>query len=74
MRRECLDHHLILSEAHLRRVVKEYVVYFNMERPHQGIGQRVPDLSQHEPPSEAQVIIGRPILGGLHHAYRRLAA
>ncbi len=34
---------MILSEAHLRRVLKEYVTYFNRSRPHQGIDQRVPD-------------------------------
>lgn len=38
VRRECLDHLLILSEAHLRRVMKAYQAYFNSERPHQGIG------------------------------------
>ena len=74
MRRECLDHYLILSEAHLRRIVKEYVVYFNTERPHQGLDQRVPDPSNYISPSGSQKIIGQPILGGLHHAYRRLAA
>src|SRR5262245_7569995 len=42
VRRECLDHILILSEAHLRRVLKEYALYFNRARPHQGIGQRLP--------------------------------
>jgi len=43
VRRECLDHILILSERHLHRVIGEYVVYFNHSRPHQGIGQRIPD-------------------------------
>lgn len=42
VRRECLDYLLIFNEAHLRRVMKEYVAYFNNERPHQGIGQRLP--------------------------------
>ncbi len=36
VRRECLDHVLILGERHLRRVLREYVAYFNQDRPHQG--------------------------------------
>ena len=37
VRRECLDHFLILGERHLQRVLQEYVAYFNLDRPHQGI-------------------------------------
>ena len=42
-RRECLDHALILSERQLYRVIGQYVDYFSHARPHQGIGQRMPD-------------------------------
>jgi transposase InsO family protein len=42
VRRECLDHILILGEEHLRRVLAEYVGYFAESRPHQGLGQRTP--------------------------------
>ncbi len=42
VRRECLDHILILGEAHLRRVLREYVAYFNGARPHQGLQQHIP--------------------------------
>ena len=43
VRRECLDHVIILSEQHLRHVLAEYALsYFNAARPHQGIGQRIP--------------------------------
>ncbi len=42
VRRECLDHILVLSEAHLRRVLRAYGAYFNAARPHQGIGQAIP--------------------------------
>ncbi len=42
VRRECLDHLLVLGEAHLRRVLRAYVAYFNHARPHQGIGQAIP--------------------------------
>jgi transposase InsO family protein len=69
VRRECLDHILILSEKQLRRLVKEYVQYFNADRPHQGIDQRIP--SGVGPSSGEGEIVTRPVLGGLHHAYRR---
>ena len=72
VRRECLDHLLILSERHLQRVLTEYVGYFNHARPHQGIQQRVPE----GPPTPDQLngkVIGIPVLGGLHHAYRWVA-
>ena len=42
VREECLDHLLILNEAHLRRVMGEYIGYYNEARPHQGIGQQTP--------------------------------
>jgi hypothetical protein len=43
VRRECLDHVLVLGEARLRHVLREYVAYFNTARPHQGLHQRLPD-------------------------------
>jgi transposase InsO family protein len=42
VRRECLDQLLIISEAHLRRVLGVYVEHYNEARPHQGLGQRTP--------------------------------
>ncbi len=75
VRRECLDHILIMSEAHLRRVLREYVAYFNRSRPHQGINQRVPDRESSPVGSAgtAEAIVSSPVLGGLHHEYRRAA-
>src|SRR5690242_7974482 len=43
LQRECLDHILIHDDKHLRRVVTEYSTYFNQERCHQGIEQRIPN-------------------------------
>ena len=43
IRRECLDHVLIFSETHLRRILNEYVRNLNRLRPHQGINQHVPE-------------------------------
>jgi putative transposase len=68
LRRECLDHVLILSEKQLRRLVNEYVDYFNEDRPHQGINQRIPVKLESSRPREGE-IVARPVLGGLHRAY-----
>jgi hypothetical protein len=75
VRRECLDHILILLEKQLHRVLQAYVTYFNEARPHQGIQQQVPQgkvLSL--PPDQCgDRIISVPVLGGLHHEYRKVA-
>ena len=75
LRRECLDHVLILGEDHLRRMLAEWVGHFNGGRPHQGIGQRIPN--QRQRPNRANPEGGRivafPVMGGLHHDYRRAA-
>lgn len=84
VRRECLDHVLILGEKHLHRVIKEYVQFYNRARPHQGIEQHIPQAvcsPVHEMPSATTgagsgigpKIISLPVLGGLHHDYKRAA-
>lgn len=74
VRRECLDQLLIFSGAQLDRVIKEYAGYFNRARPHQGIGQKIPEASLCEsPPLASEKIIAFPVLNGLHHDYRRVA-
>ena len=74
VRRECLDQVLVLGEGHLRRVLREYVAYFNRARPHQGIGQAIPDAPGRAPRSSAGAhITATPVLGGLHHDYHRVA-
>jgi transposase InsO family protein len=75
VRRECLDHLLILGERHLERTLSEYVRYFNEDRPHQGIEQQIPDLVSRPRPASAAngAVQTTPVLGGLHHAYHRAA-
>ena len=75
IRRECLDYVVILSEAHLRRILKEYVRYFNRSRPHQGINQQVPERGDAAGTAANAPgrIVAFPVLGGLHHEYRRAA-
>ncbi len=71
-RRECLDFFLILSERHLSKVLKEYVLYYNTSRPHQGIDQQRP-IKPKLLPAERRQIVAFPVLGGLHHTYERAA-
>jgi putative transposase len=73
VRRECLDHLLVLGEAHLRRILHEYVRYFNHERPHQGLTQRIPVGAEDGAActSASGSVQAIPVLGGLHHAYAR---
>ena len=71
LRRECLDHILIYDGKHLQRVVQKYTNYYNQERPHQGIGQRIPNhYGIPESPTRGR-ITSKAILGGLHHSYAR---
>jgi transposase InsO family protein len=73
VRRECLDHVLVLGERHLARVLREYVAYFNRARPHQGLGQATPEPSLGTPGEDEGPIFARAVLGGLHHTYQRAA-
>jgi putative transposase len=75
VRRECLDHFLIFHEKQLHRILKAYTVYFNQARPHQGLEQRIPNplLPIAPLPNESSKVINIPVLGGLHHDYRKAA-
>ncbi len=69
VRRACLDQVLALGERHLRRVLREYVAYFNRDRPHQGLGQATPEPPSEETRSRTGRIVAVPVLGGLHRTY-----
>ena len=73
VRRECLDHIIILGERHLLSVLGEYVPHFNSSRPHQGLGQKVPVPSKEDGSAVGGRIVALPVLGGLHHDYRKAA-
>ena len=72
IRRECLDHILVISEAHLRRVLRGYLAYYHDSRPHQSLDGNAPRPREIEPPSQGR-IVAEPQVGGLHHRYRRAA-
>jgi hypothetical protein len=71
LRRECLDHSLVYSEQHLRKILAEYARHYNRHRPHQGRCQRPP---LHKPGPTIDItarIERRQALGGLISEYRR---
>ena len=72
IRRECLDHFLILNDAHLRRLLRAYVAYYNGSRPHQALENNSPIPRNVQPPSRGR-IRAVPEVGGLHHRYQRVA-
>jgi len=64
----------VFGESHLRRVLAEYISYFNQWRPHRSIGQRapcapVPWMSRYQ----IGKVVAAPVLGGLHHVYQLAA-
>jgi transposase InsO family protein len=72
VREECLNKLLIFNEAHLRRVMRDYVEFFNTARPHQGLDQQIPI-----PKTSGQgngSVHCRNVLGGILHDYYRDAA
>jgi transposase InsO family protein len=73
VRRECLDHVLVLSERHLRRVLTQYFAYYHRARTHLSLDKDAPDGRPIEPP-RVGAIIPIPEVGGLHHRYVRRAA
>jgi putative transposase len=73
IRRECLNHVLVLSERHLRRVLVRYFAYYHQARTHLSLAKDAPDSRPIEPP-ERGTITPIPEVGGLHHRYVRRAA
>ena len=70
LRRELLDHVIVLNRRHLRRLLAEYVRYYHEDRTHLGLGKDTPagrvPTSVH--PRDRKVV-SLPRLGGLHHRY-----
>jgi transposase InsO family protein len=69
IRRECVDHIVVLGEMHLRRVLKSYADYYNSVRTHRSLNK---DAPVSRPVQRTGVISSRAILGGLHHHYARV--
>ena len=69
IRRECVDHFIVLGEAHLRRILRSYARYYNDIRTHRSLDK---DAPVSRPVQRIGVINSRSILGGLHHHYSRI--
>ena len=73
IRRECLNHVLVLGERHLHRLLTRYFAYYHRTRTHLALDKDAPDLRPIEFPTTGQ-IVQLPEVGGLHHRYVRQAA
>ncbi|MEH6583527.1 MAG: integrase core domain-containing protein [Halioglobus sp.] len=73
IRRDCLDHVIVLNERHLRRTLRDYFNYYHTCRTHLSLNKDPPETRTVEPP-ELGNIIAFPRVGGLHHRYGRITA
>lgn len=73
IRRECLDHILVIDERHLVRILAKYVECYNGIRTHLSLGKDAPEPRSRQPPAQGRVV-EIPRVGGLHHEYLRRAA
>lgn len=73
IRRECLDHVIVFSEASLYRHLRRFVDYYHRSRTHLGLQKDTPESRPVQAP-EAGRIVAIPEVGGLHHRYERRAA
>src|SRR5437870_1110985 len=73
IRRECLDHVVVIGERHLPEILSKYVDYYNGTRTHLSLSKDAPKPRTVQLPSQGRVV-KVPRVGGLHHEYRRRAA
>ncbi|MFH1108395.1 MAG: integrase core domain-containing protein [Planctomycetota bacterium] len=72
IRRECLDHVIVLNERHLQRILRSYFDYYLHSRTHLSLERNSPIEREVESPCRGRVV-AIPQVGGLHHRYRRAA-
>ena len=73
IRRECLDHVIVLGERHLRRVLARYIAHYHGTRTHLSLEKDAPTPRRVQAPMEGRVVVFSEV-GGLHHRYERRAA
>lgn len=73
LRRECLDHMIVLGERHLRRILRQYLEYYHESRTHLGLDKDAPEPRERET-ADGGKVVALPMVGGLHHRYSRRAA
>ena len=74
IRRDLLDHVVVLGERHLYGLLGRYVAYYHADRTHIGLQKDTPVHRDIEPPDRGATIVALPRVGGLHHRYTRQAA
>jgi hypothetical protein len=73
LRRELLDHVVVLGERHLLRLVRRHAAYYNEDRPHMALDGDAP-VTRAVEPRELGNVVALPRVSGLHHRYVRRAA
>ncbi len=73
LRRDCLDHVIVLGEPHLRRILRKYLQYYHGSRTHLGLDKDAPEPRERES-TDGGKVVALPMVGGLHHRYTRRAA
>ena len=73
IRRECLDHVIVLGAESLRRMLRSYMKYYHDSRCHLGLNKHSPETREVQPPDKG-IVVEIPKVGGLHHRYERRAA
>jgi putative transposase len=73
IRRDCLNHIIVLNERHLRRILREYFSYYHSCRTHISLNKDPPETRTVETPEMGNVV-AFPHVGGRHHRYGRIAA
>ncbi len=72
LRRECLNHVIVLDQRHLKRVLRSYFAYYHQARTHFALAKQCPEPREAQSPKQGKVV-AFPHVGGLHHEYRRAA-
>ena len=70
IRQECLDHVIVINERHLATLLREYLGFYNEERPHRSLELGTSVVRER---SQTGAVSRSPVLGGLHHVYARAA-
>jgi putative transposase len=74
IRRECLNHVIVLNERHLKQILSSYVEYYNETRTHESLSGDSPNSRVVQFPNQGRNVVAISQVGGLHHRYERRAA
>ena len=69
IRRDCLDHLIVLNQDHLKRMIADYLAYYHHDRTHLGLEKETPHGRPAQKKPQNGQLIKFPRVGGLHHRY-----